>query len=104
MRIDDQGTAGRRGPATDPGVDEQVVRERTGRGWEQWCALIDGWWAQQLTVGRERLTDRRLANELADGTFTTSHSATVAVDAEVLRPPCSTPIGAQRCSRTSPPS
>lgn len=105
---DDSATDGRRGWAADPGTDERVVLERTGRGWEQWRTLIDtwpghvdghsavarwleqehgvdGWWAQQLTVGWERITGRRLPNQLADGTFTASRSATVAVDAEVLR-------------------
>lgn len=105
---DDQYPAARRGPAIDPGADEQVVIERTGRGWQQWRDLIDawpghrdghtavarwleqehgvdGWWAQQLTVGWERLSGRRLPNQLADGTFTANRSATIEVDAEVLR-------------------
>ncbi|MFU8839452.1 MAG: hypothetical protein ACNA8R_01865 [Nitriliruptoraceae bacterium] len=85
-----------------------MVRERTGRGWDEWRELIDawpghveghtavarwveqthgvdGWWAQQVTVGWERISGRRLPNQLADGTFTAGRSATVTVDAEALR-------------------
>jgi hypothetical protein len=92
----------------DPGTDDEVVRERTGRGWDEWRTLIeawpghadghtavarwveqthgiDGWWAQQVTVGWERISGRRLPNQLADGTFTAGRSATLAVDADLLR-------------------
>lgn len=97
-----------RGWVADPGTDVEVVRERTGRDWDQWRALIDawsghadghtavarwleqehgvdGWWAQQVTVGWERITGRRLPNQLADGTFTAGRSATRSLDADALR-------------------
>lgn len=102
--------AGKGSPSwvADPGTHVEVVRERTGRGWDQWRALIDawpghgdghtavarwleqehgidGWWAQQVTVGWERITGRRLPNQLADGTFTASRSATRSLDADALR-------------------
>lgn len=92
----------------DPGADDEVVRERTGRSWDEWREAIDawpghadghaavarwleddhgvdGWWAQQVTVGWERITGRRLPNQLADGTFTAGRSATITVDADALR-------------------
>jgi hypothetical protein len=101
-------TDGPSGWVADPGTDDEVVRERTGRGWDEWRALIDawsghaeghtavarwlehehgidGWWAQQVTVGWERISGRRLPNQLADGTFTAGRSITVSVDAEALR-------------------
>jgi hypothetical protein len=105
---DQPATGGTGGWVADPGTDDEVVRERTGRGWDEWRTLIDawpgnvdghaavarwveeehgvdGWWAQQVTVGWERITGRRLPNQLADGTFTASRSATLAVDADQLR-------------------
>lgn len=92
----------------DPGATDELVRERTGKGWDEWREAIDAWpgnldghtavarwveeehgidawWAQQVTVGWERITGRRLPNQLADGSFTASRSATVEVDAEELR-------------------
>lgn len=99
---------GTRAWVADPGTDTEAVRERTGRDWDQWRTLIDawpghgdghtavarwleqehgvdGWWAQQVTVGWERITGRRLPNQLADGTFTASRSATRSLDADALR-------------------
>ncbi len=101
--------ASRQQPAwvSDPGHPDAVIRENTGRGWDQWCELIDawpgheqghtavaswlqnehdvdGWWAQAVTVGWERITGRRLPHEMADGTFTANRSATITTDADVL--------------------
>lgn len=93
--------------ASDPGHSETVIRENTGRGWEQWRELIDawpghedghaavatwlqeehgvpGWWAQGVTVGWERITGRRLRHQMADGTFTANRSATITTDVDVL--------------------
>ncbi|MFA9445795.1 DUF4287 domain-containing protein [Egicoccus sp. AB-alg6-2] len=92
----------------DPGHPDAVVRDNTGRNWDDWCELIearpdavdghtavaswlqsehglDGWWAQAVTVGWERLTGRRLRHQMADGTFTATRSATIAADADALR-------------------
>lgn len=94
--------------ASPPPVDDGAVHAATGRDWDAWRALIDawpghdgghqvvaeylarehdlpGWWAQQVTIGWERITGRRQAGQRADGTFTTSRSRTLAIDAEVLR-------------------
>ena len=93
---------------SEPGHAEAVIRDSTGRGWNEWCDLIDrwpgheqghtavaswlqadhnvdGWWAQAITVGWERITGRRLAHQRADGTFTATRSATITTDALALR-------------------
>jgi len=99
---------GRREWAAPPETSEDAVRAATGRGWDDWCDLIDswprdgwdhpavaarlqaehgvdGWWAQAVTVGYERITGLRLPHQRADGTFTAGKSRTVAVDAGALR-------------------
>lgn len=70
-------------PAEGQAGSEATVRERTGRGWEEWFALLDGWgaaersraeiigwlgaehrvgdwWAQCVTVGYERARGLRM--------------------------------------------
>lgn len=97
-----------RGWASDPGHTDEVVRDQTGRGWDEWRELIDawpghadghgavaawlqqehgvdGWWAQSVTVGWERITGRRLRHQMADGTFTANRSATITTDEPALR-------------------
>lgn len=92
----------------EPEHTDEVVRTNTGRGWDEWRALIDawsghgdghaavaawlqsehavpGWWAQSVTVGWERITGRRLPHQVADGTFTANRSATITIDAAELR-------------------
>ena len=91
-----------------PEMSNDAVRQATGRGWDEWCDLIDawagndvghtaiaeflvdehevdGWWAQTVTVGYERITGVRRPHQRADGTFTANKSGTVAVDADSLR-------------------
>ncbi len=96
-----------------PEVGDDAVSEATGKGWEQWCDIIDcwagqgpgapvtdhtaiaahlqgelgvdPWWAQTVTVGYERITGLRLPYQRPDGTFTAGKSATVTVDGEELR-------------------
>lgn len=46
---------------------------------------LDGWWAQAVTVGWERITGRRLPHQMADGTFTANRSATITTDPAALR-------------------
>lgn len=93
---------------SEPEFSDDVVRKQTGRGWDDWCDLIetvpghsaghaviaahliddlgvDPWWAHGVTVGYERITGLRLPHQRADGTFAASKSKTVAVDADVLR-------------------
>lgn len=91
-----------------PDVSDARIRENTGRGWDDWVAVIDagpgreashatiaawlvevhgvdGWWAQGVTVGYERLTGRRLAGQMKDGTFSVSRSKTLSMDGDEFR-------------------
>ena len=68
--------------AAEPEMSNEAVVAATGRGWDEWCDLIDGWpghteghsaiarhlqdelgvdgwWAQTVTVGWERITGVR---------------------------------------------
>lgn len=92
----------------EPELSDDRVREATGRGWDEWCELIeawpghsdghsaiatwvnqehgvDGWWAQSVTVGFERITGLRRRHQRADGTFTANKSRTLAADHTTLR-------------------
>ncbi len=92
----------------DPGHTDDTLVHNTGHGWQHWCRLIDewpghrdghaavaswlqqehhvdGWWAQSITVGWERITGQRLPHQVADGTFTVSKQATIQIDANLLR-------------------
>lgn len=94
--------------ASHPEVSDDAVRSATGRSWNEWCDLIDawpgrddghtaiaayllknfdvdGWWAQSVTGGYERITGRRLPNQHPDGTFTANKSKTVTADGDRLR-------------------
>jgi Domain of unknown function (DUF4287) len=87
-------------------VADEVIRRRTGRGWEEWFDLlddsgaiakphreiarwlasehgIDGWSAQSVTVSYERARGRRAVGEHADG-FAITASKTVAVPVDRL--------------------
>lgn len=81
------------GKSSDAAVMPQsdaAVRERTGKGWEEWLAELDdwganerthteiarhlrefggveGWWAQSITLGYERARGRRAVGENAEG-------------------------------------
>ena len=93
---------------SEPQHADPVIKENTGRGWEEWRDLIeawpghtqghtavaawlqeehgvDGWWAQAVTVGWERISGRRLPGQMADGTFTANASATITTDLQALR-------------------
>ena len=96
------------GWAAQPQHTDEVITANTGRSWDEWRTLIEGWpghsaghtgvaswlvdehgvddwWAQAVTVGWERISGRRLPHQMADGTFTANASATIATDAEALR-------------------
>ncbi len=93
---------------SQPEQPDDSVMAHTGKRWDEWCDLIDtwpeaeqghaavaarvldefdvtGWWGQGITVGWERITGRRLVNQMSDGTFTASVSRTINIDAEELR-------------------
>lgn len=94
--------------AAEPELSDDAITEATGRGWDAWVELIEadpvaeqghtavaawlqsehdveGWWAQSVTVGWERITGRRLPHQMADGTFTANKSRTLDIDADQLR-------------------
>lgn len=74
----------------EPGVSDEAVRRATGKDWDEWFGLldawggtthnhaeiaryiyetyaIDGWWAQNVTVGYERARGMRALHERPDG-------------------------------------
>ncbi|WP_271985689.1 hypothetical protein [Pseudoclavibacter terrae] len=91
-----------------PMHSDAAIRAQTGQGWDDWIDAIDagvgrdaahpqivewvmanseqnGWWSQGIAVSFERMTGRRLAGQMPDGTFTANRSRTLPVDREVLR-------------------
>jgi hypothetical protein len=101
-------TPGGRVWVSPPECDDDAIRSGTGKGWDEWCDLIEawpghvdghtaiarhvldnyeinGWWAQGVTVGYERITGLRLPHQMADGTFTASKSRTVDIDVDAIR-------------------
>ena len=94
--------------AAEPEIADDRLREATGRGWDEWRELVDGaglreaghtaiaawvasehgvegWWAQAVTIGYERIVGLRQRGQMADGTFTTNASRTLELDADTLR-------------------
>jgi hypothetical protein len=90
-----------RATSFEPTVAEETVVKATGRGWEQWFELLDGWgalskshgevagwvaaehgvsgwWSQAITVTYERARGLRAPGQRADGWSVTA-SKTVAV-------------------------
>ncbi len=93
---------------SQPELGNDSLVAATGRGWDEWCDILDdwpgeatdhggmvahlqhdhdvsGWWAQTITVGYERITGLRLPHQMPDGTFTASRTSTITVDATALR-------------------
>ena len=106
MTVNQPGDAG--GSASEPQHTDAVMIERTGRDWNAWRELIeawpghrdghaavaewlvtkhgiDGWWAQAITVGWERISGQRATYQRGDGTFNANASATITADADTLR-------------------
>jgi hypothetical protein len=101
--VDETVTAAHEIPFTIP---DASIRERTGRGWEQWLGLlddwgaadrshkdiarhladehgVDGWSSQAITVSYERARGLRAVGEAADG-FRVTVSKTIAVPVDRL--------------------
>jgi uncharacterized protein YndB with AHSA1/START domain len=93
-------------PAFEPPVAEERVVAATGRGWQDWFEMLDGWgaasrshteiarwlreergvagwYSQSITVGYERARGLRAPGERPDG-FAVSASKTIAVPVERL--------------------
>jgi hypothetical protein len=87
-----------------PGMSDEAILRNTGKSWNEWFALldgwggtehthaeiarfvydtyhIDGWWAQGVTVGYERARGMRRRHERPDG-FSVNASKTVAAPLE----------------------
>lgn len=94
--------------AAEPVQTDDAIRERTGHAWEDWVDLIDagpgrqaghtaiaawvhaehgvdGWWAQGVTVGYERITGLRLPGQMPDGSFSVSRSRVLALGRDTVR-------------------
>jgi hypothetical protein len=98
------------GPETtqETQMSDAAIREKTGKTWPEWRKVldawgaadkphdaiaryvheelgVDGWWAQGVTVGYERMIGRREVGQKADGSFAASASKTVAagIDAHI---------------------
>ncbi|POH65938.1 hypothetical protein C3B59_08835 [Cryobacterium zongtaii] len=94
--------------AAEPVQTDDAILENTGHAWEQWVDLIDdgpgrqaghtaiaawvhtahgvdGWWAQGVTVGYERITGLRLPGQMPDGSFSVSRTRVLALDRDVVR-------------------
>lgn len=88
-------------------VSDSALRERTGRGWTEWFALLDAWggiehnhtavarwlmvehevdnWsAQTVTVGYQQARGIRVLGQQSNGAFAASASRTVAVPVDRL--------------------
>ncbi|WP_221640106.1 SRPBCC family protein [Actinoallomurus bryophytorum] len=89
------------------GLADASVRERTGRGWDEWFVLldawgatdrthteiarrlmhehqVDGWWAQSVTVAYEQARGMRAPGQRSDGSFSATASKTISVPVERL--------------------
>jgi hypothetical protein len=90
----------------EPAVSDAAVQRATGKGWDEWFAIldawdgttrthseiarhvheaygVDGWWAQSVAVGYERARGMRALYERPDG-FSANASKTFAVPVERL--------------------
>jgi hypothetical protein len=88
-------------------MSDQAIRRGTGKGWDEWFAIldawdaighthpeitghvhgehgIDGWWAQSVTTGYERARGRRVKNERPGEGFTVNANRTIGVPIDRL--------------------
>ncbi len=88
-------------------TNDDAVAKNTGRTWDEWFTLldgwgakerkhpeiarwlvddhgVDGWWAQHVTVAYEQARGMRVPGQRADGTYGVSASKTVDAPVEVL--------------------
>ena len=89
------------------GKSDDTMKKKTGRTWREWLRLledegaknmthtavaalvnekyqIDGWWAQTVTVGYERLKGIRARGQRLDGTYEANKSRTYSVPVSTL--------------------
>jgi hypothetical protein len=87
-------------------MTDEAIREGSGRSWGEWVAVldewdaasrshteiarhvaglgVDGWWAQGVTVGYERIKGLRQAGQQRDGSFQGSVSKTMPMSIDRL--------------------
>jgi hypothetical protein len=93
-------------PTYEPRLSDDTVRAATGRGWDEWFALLDewgaherphketaawlqsrgditGWWSQSVTVSYEQARGLRAPGQMADG-FQITASKTIAAPLEIV--------------------
>lgn len=86
--------------SSTPSMSDEAIRNGSGKKWSEWREIldswggpekphneiaaylvdergVDGWWAQSVTVGYERMIGRRAIGEKSDGSFAASASKTV---------------------------
>ena len=96
------------------GASNEALRKATSRDWPGWVGIldaigaarlphpeiarhlqdvhgVDGWWAQTVTVGYERLRGLRAPGQKRDGTWEVNRSRTLPVSAERLFRACHDP-------------
>ncbi|MGH8882099.1 MAG: DUF4287 domain-containing protein [Stackebrandtia sp.] len=94
-------------PAPQRRIASEALATNTGRGWEEWFAIldawggtehkhgeiaaflveehgVDGWWSQGITVGYEQERGMRRPGQMADGTFTANASKTIDVASGIV--------------------
>jgi hypothetical protein len=104
MRYRPKAAAASKNNKAEPGMSDEAVKDKTGKAWDEWFAILDregakelnhreiaehlhtkhglpGWWAQMVTVGYERARGRRAVNERTDG-YQVSRSKTMAASAK----------------------
>lgn len=108
-RSAERGSDGERGWAGQPPCSDEAIDRATGRTWDAWVSLIDaegpgrsarhtdvatwareaqgvdGWWAQSVAIGYQRIVGDRLPGQMPDDTFTISRSRTLDLDVAALR-------------------
>ena len=89
------------------GISSDAVRAKTGKGWDEWFAVLDkagasawshkdiaiylhdkqgvpSWWSQMVTVGYEQARGLRVKHQKCDGEYSASASKTLPVPIAAL--------------------
>ena len=102
--IQENSVVNKNAPAYEPSMKSDAVLAKTGKGWDEWFALLDAagcsdkthkeivavvhengagsWWQQMVTVEYERARGLRVKFESCDGDVRVNSSKTIAAPAE----------------------